>query len=59
MHFLQFFVCGEYKGKRILQLDTLQLMCPSTFIHGLGWWGKDAMYGNKFEDVWCNGGFMV
>lgn len=57
-HFLQFFICGEYKGKRILQLDTLQLMCPSNYIHGLGWWGKDSMYGNKFEDVWCHGGFM-
>ena len=58
MHFLQFFVCGEYKGKRILQLASLQLMYPSTY-NQFRMVGKDAIYGNKFEDVWCNGGFMV
>lgn len=57
--FLQFFICdGEINGKRLLLSETIQLMCPSTFVDGLAWWGKDAIYGKNY-DVWIHGGYMA
>lgn len=57
---LRFFICeGEINGVRMLQKETIEMMCPSSFREGLGWWGKDAIYGKKFQDVWIHGGFMA
>jgi len=56
--FLQFFITGEYNGSQILKPESVALMCPSNYYHGLGWWGKDACYGYPHEDVWIHGGFM-
>jgi hypothetical protein len=34
------------------------LLIIFSFKVGLAWWGKDAIYGAKEEEVWTHGGFM-
>jgi len=55
--FLQWFICGHIDGVRLLQPETVKLMLPEDFNHGLGWWGNDTWFGKK-HNVWIHGGFM-
>ena len=34
------------------------ILMPSNYENGCAWWGKDASYGKKGENVWSHGGFM-